>query len=56
LGHSWGGILAMEYALKYQHNLKGLIISNMMASCPEYGNYADEVLAKQMPPQVVLRQ
>ncbi|MEN9684617.1 MAG: hypothetical protein RLZZ28_403, partial [Bacteroidota bacterium] len=28
LGHSWGGILAMEYALKYQDNLKGLIISN----------------------------
>ncbi|MCC6462145.1 MAG: proline iminopeptidase-family hydrolase [Saprospiraceae bacterium] len=53
LGHSWGGILAMEYALKYQNNLKGLIISNMMASCPEYGNYADEVLAKQMPPQVL---
>ncbi len=48
LGHSWGGILAMQYALKYQNNLKGLIISNMMASCPEYGKYADEVLAKQM--------
>ena len=24
LGQSWGGILAMEYALKYQDNLKGL--------------------------------
>lgn len=53
LGHSWGGILAMQYALKYQDNLKGLIISNMMASCPEYGKYADEVLAKQMPPKVL---
>lgn len=53
LGHSWGGILAMEYALKYQKNLKGLIISNMMASCPEYGKYADEVLAKQMDPAVL---
>jgi proline iminopeptidase len=48
LGHSWGGILAMEYALKYQANLKGLVISNMMASCPDYGQYA-EVLAKQIP-------
>jgi proline iminopeptidase len=48
LGHSWGGILAMQYALKYQSNLKGLIISNMMASCPKYGKYADDVLAKQM--------
>jgi proline iminopeptidase len=25
LGQSWGGILAMEYALKYQDNLKGHI-------------------------------
>ena len=53
LGHSWGGILAIEYALKYQNNLKGLIISNMMASCPDYGKYADEVLSKQMDPEVV---
>jgi proline iminopeptidase len=45
LGHSWGGILAMQYALKYQDNLKGLIISNMMSSCPAYGKYAQEVLA-----------
>jgi proline iminopeptidase len=48
LGHSWGGILAMQYALKYQGNLKGLIISNMMASCLKYGKYANDVLAKQM--------
>ncbi len=53
LGHSWGGILAMEYALKHQEHLKGLIISNMMASAPEYGKYADEVLAKQMNPAVL---
>ncbi len=53
LGHSWGGLLAMQYALKYQENIKGLVISNMMASCPEYGKYANEVLAKQMPPDVL---
>lgn len=53
LGHSWGGILAMEYATKYQNNMKGLIISNMMASCPEYDKYANEVLAKQMNPEVL---
>ena len=53
LGSSWGGILAIEYALKYQENLKGLIISNMMASAPDYGRYADEVLAKQMDPEVL---
>ena len=47
LGHSWGGILGMQYALKYQNNLKGLIISNMMASCPKYGEYS-KILEKQM--------
>jgi proline iminopeptidase len=53
LGHSWGGILAVEYALKYGANLKGLIISNMMMSIPDYNRYAEEVLAKQMDPAVV---
>jgi proline iminopeptidase len=53
LGNSWGGILALEYALKYQSNLKGLIISNMMASAPDYGKYAEDVLAKQMDPAVL---
>lgn len=53
LGNSWGGILAMEYALKYQQNLKGLIVCNMMSSCPAYGKYAQDVLAKQMDPKVL---
>ncbi|MBU6343230.1 MAG: proline iminopeptidase-family hydrolase, partial [Bacteroidetes bacterium] len=53
LGHSWGGILAMQYALKYQQNLKGLIVSNMMASCPKYGEYAEQVLGPQMPPHIL---
>jgi len=53
LGHSWGGILAAEYALKYGANLKGLVISNMMMSIPDYNRYAEQVLAKQMDPAVV---
>ncbi len=52
-GHSWGGILALEYALKYQQNLKGLIISNMMCSIPKYNEYAANVLAKQLPKDVL---
>lgn len=48
LGHSWGGILAIEYALKYQAHLKGLIISNMMASIPAYNEYAEKVLMPSM--------
>ena len=52
LGQSWGGILAMEYALKYQDNLKGLVISNMMSSIPEYNVYAQNVLGPQMDPAI----
>ena len=48
LGHSWGGILAMEYALKYGSNLKGLIISNMMSSTAKYNEYAEKVLMPAM--------
>lgn len=53
LGHSWGGILALEYALKYPQNLKGLIISNMMASIPAYNAYAEKVLMPRMDPAVL---
>src|SRR5262249_52240323 len=47
-GQSWGGILAAEYALKYQQNLKGLVISNMMMSIPQYNEYAQKVLMPAM--------
>jgi proline iminopeptidase len=53
LGNSWGGILAMEYALKYQKNMKALLVSNMVASAPEYAKYAEETLSKQMKPEVL---
>ncbi|TCJ12611.1 alpha/beta fold hydrolase [Flaviaesturariibacter flavus] len=53
LGNSWGGILGMEYALKYQQNMKGLIVANMVASIPDYVKYANEVLAPQMDPKVL---
>ncbi len=52
-GHSWGGILAIEYALKYQQHLKGLIISNMMASVPAYNEYAKKVLMPEMDQKVL---
>ena len=48
LGNSWGGLLAMEYALKYPQHLKGLIISNMMSSIPAYNAYAKDVLMPEM--------
>ena len=44
MGQSWGGILAIEYALAHQEHLKGLVISNMMSSAPAYDAYARNVL------------
>jgi proline iminopeptidase len=53
LGHSWGGILAIEYALRHPERLKGLVISNMMASIPAYNEYARSVLMPGMDPRVL---
>jgi proline iminopeptidase len=52
-GQSWGGLLALEYALKYQQNLKALVISNMVASVPEYNRYAQQVLMPAMDPKAL---
>jgi proline iminopeptidase len=45
LGHSWGGMRAIEYALVYQQNLKGLIISNMTAGIQAYNKHVAELRA-----------
>lgn len=34
LGHSWGGWLAIEYSLKYQKNLRSLVLSNTCGDMP----------------------
>jgi proline iminopeptidase len=47
-GHSWGGILAIEYALAHPDQLRALVISNMMASAPAYTAYAEQVLMPAM--------
>lgn len=36
LGHSWGGMLAIDYALKHQQHLRGVVISNMTAGIQSY--------------------
>jgi proline iminopeptidase len=53
LGQSWGGLLAIEYALAHQDHLRGLIVSNMMASIPAYNAYAEKVLMPAMDPAVL---
>jgi proline iminopeptidase len=45
-GHSWGGMLAYEYALKYGSHLKGMVVSDMVASCPGYVTHAAKLRAE----------
>lgn len=52
-GQSWGGLLGIEYALKHQDKLKGLVVSNMMSSIPAYNEYAKNVLMPAMDPAVL---
>ena len=47
-GHSWGGMLGMEYALRYPQHLEGLVVSNMTASVAEYVRNA-AVLVSRLP-------
>jgi proline iminopeptidase len=53
LGHSWGGLLAMEYAITRPGSLKGLVISNMMSSCPAYNAYAHDVIMPTIDPDAL---
>src|SRR6266436_8213939 len=53
-GHSWGGILAIEYALRYQQHLRGLVISDMTAGVQSYLKRAD-FIKHQLPPDTLAR-
>jgi proline iminopeptidase len=53
-GHSWGGILAMEYALNYQQHLRGLVISNMTAGTQAYLKHTASIKL-QLPPEELAR-
>ena len=50
-GQSWGGLLAIEYALKYQAHLKGVILSNITGSVESYVTYLNQ-LRSQLPESV----
>ena len=53
-GHSWGGLLGMEYALKYPQHLAALVVSNMTASTAAYVEHARELRA-QLPADVLAK-
>ncbi len=54
-GQSWGGVLAIEYALHYQQHLRGLVISNMTAGIQSYLKRT-ALLKQQLLPPAVLAQ
>ena len=53
-GHSWGGILAIEYALNHQGHLRGLVISNMTAGTRSYLERTASI-KRQLPPDLLAR-
>ncbi|MEI6132813.1 MAG: proline iminopeptidase-family hydrolase [Bacteroidales bacterium] len=50
LGHSWGGMLVMEYLQKYQSHVKGAIISNMTAGMKSFTSYTAQLKQKYFSP------
>ena len=54
-GQSWGGILAIEYALNYQQHLRGLVISNMTAGTKSYLKWTAALKVKLLPPATLAR-
>jgi proline iminopeptidase len=48
-GHSWGGVLGIEYALHHQRHLRGLVISNMTAGIQSLLQHLD-LIKQQLPP------
>jgi len=53
LGCSWGGMLAIEYALAHGQHLKGLVIANSTSSVPDFNRFANDVIARRMDPAVI---
>jgi proline iminopeptidase len=53
-GHSWGGILAIEYPLNYQQHLRGLVISDMTAGTQSCLKRTASIKS-QLPPEALAR-
>src|SRR5579859_6031248 len=51
-GHSWGGMLAMQYVLDRQPTLESLTLCGSPASMPRWVRDCGELLAQQ-PPEVI---
>ncbi len=56
LGHSWGGWLAIEYALAYHDNLETLILADTCADMPHLARELDRLRAALGPETVAMMQ
>jgi proline iminopeptidase len=54
-GHSWGGMLAIEYALHYQQHLRGLVISNMTAGIQSYLKRTNALKPQLLTPELLAK-
>lgn len=54
-GQSWGGILGIDYALKYQQHLRGLVISNMAAGVQAVLKHTNSLKLQLLPPDSLQR-
>lgn len=46
LAHSWGGLLAMKYTVKYPENIKSLILSNSVSASTEIDGKASQLMVE----------
>ena len=46
MAHSWGGLLAMKYAIKHPENTKSLILINSVGASSEISTMANQTLAE----------
>jgi proline iminopeptidase len=51
-GNSWGGMLALAYALKYQRNLRSLLLSGALSSVPAYWQIVERQKSE-LPPKIL---
>ncbi len=56
LGHSWGGWLAIDYALTYPENLKTLILEDTVADMPHLASELERLRAALGPETVAMMQ
>ena len=56
MGHSFGGMLAMQYAVRHPERLSSLILVNTTAASSEYAGQVNQLLSQRLSPEARQRQ